>query len=96
MSILSRLLLGAGEEQRLPATRRASFAFYGKIHFWKLLLCGVMTSAFFLPLILLALLPMFYVGFAALALSCYCNRVFDRYINPALGEKYAGIGLRKE
>lgn len=47
-------------------------------------------------LILLSLLPAFYVGFAALAVTCYCSAVFDQYINPTLGEEYVGIGLEKE
>lgn len=47
-------------------------------------------------MILLSLLPVFYAGFAALALTCYCNAVFDRYINPSLGDEYVGIGLAKE
>ncbi len=46
--------------------------------------------------ILLMLLPMFYVGFCALAIICYANSVFDRYINPMLGEKCVGIGLEKQ
>lgn len=45
--------------------------------------------------ILLALILTFYIGFCALGLSCYANSVFDRYINPTLGEKFVGIGLNK-
>ena len=73
--------------------------------FWKnLWVMGLCVSPLILTvlvpspwqLILLSLLPAFYVGFAALAMTCYCSTVFDQYINPTLGEEYVGIGLEKE
>ncbi len=73
--------------------------------FWKNLAVAVlgafpMVLTVLIPspwqLILLSLLPLFYMGFAVLALICYCAGVFDRYINPMLGAEYVGLGLAGE
>lgn len=43
----------------------------------------------------LLILSLLYFGFASLLALCYANAVFDKYINPKLGEKFVGIGLSK-
>lgn len=50
-SPLSKIIYGDGNEVKLPSTRRASFAFYGKEHFLKLLLISLICFAFFVPAI---------------------------------------------
>ncbi len=54
----------------------------------------LIPSPFQLPLV--TLLPIFYIGFATLAVMCYANYIFDLHINPSLGEEYVGKGLRKD
>lgn len=50
------------------------------------------------PFQLLALLALSfcYLGFATLFVGCYCNGVFDKTINPKLGEEFVRRGLRKQ
>lgn len=47
-------------------------------------------------LIGLAVIAVFYCGYTLLAFSCYCNHLFDVYINPKLGGEYVGKGLRRK
>lgn len=47
-------------------------------------------------LIGLLLLSVFYPGFSALLLVNYCLSVYDRTINPSLGEEYVGRGLARQ
>ena len=48
------------------------------------------------PFELLALLALtlFYVGYATLFITCYADYVFDKTINPRLGDEYVGRGLQ--
>ena len=39
---------------------------------------------------------LFYIGYAVLAETCYCNYVYDEEINPVLGKNCVGRGLCKE
>lgn len=47
------------------------------------------------PFELLALLALslFYIGYATLFVTCYVDYVFDKTVNPRLGEEYVGRGL---
>ncbi len=73
------------------------------IFFKNLIVMGLIFLPFILVLLipapwqvpLLSLLPPFYIGFAALALMCYANSIFDLYINPTLGGDFVGRGLKK-
>lgn len=68
----------------------------------------IVTAAGLLPFLLvlfipspfqtiaLSLLGLFYLGFLSLLWNCYCQSVYDKVINPQLGEQYVGIGLRKD
>ena len=51
MKSLKENLLGGEAAEQLPRTRREAFVFYGKQQFWKLLICGALTSLFFVPLL---------------------------------------------
>lgn len=57
------------------------------------LLTALIPSPF--QLLGLLVLTLFYIGFAALLVTCYADSVFDRTINPRLGDEYVGRGLSK-
>lgn len=50
------------------------------------------------PFELLALLALslFYIGYATLFVTCYVDYVFDKTINPRLGDEYVGRGLAQK
>lgn len=37
----------------------------------------------------------FYFGYSVLGMTCYANSIYDKHINPLLGEEYVGRGLNK-
>lgn len=43
----------------------------------------------------LLVLMFFYIGFASLGITCYTNYIYDKTINPVLGEQFVGRGLEK-
>ena len=75
--------------------------------FSRLLVNFAVVAVCFAPLIAVAFIPspfqliglaaiaVFYCGYAVLAFSCYCNHLYDIYINPKLGTEFVGRGLRR-
>lgn len=77
-----------------------TFAGFVKNLLFAVLCLGVFVAVPFIPspfqLIAIGLVGVLYPAFAVLALTCWCNNVYDIHINPKLGKEYVGRGLRRD